>query len=184
MAEHTAEIAAIAENPAPPSFDNMVVALEKSGRLLTRVDGVFSNLASSATNDALQAIELEMAPRLSAHWSAISMHPVLFARLDALFQKRATLGLEAEQLRVLERYHLDFVRAGAQAKGEARDRLAAIGQRLAVLGTQFSQNVLGDEEDWVLTLTEAQWRGFRPRCAMPPPPGPRNWASICPSPSP
>ena len=140
----------------------MVAALEKSGRLLTRVDGVFSNLASSATSEALQAIELEMAPRLSAHWSAISMHPALFARLDALFQKRATLGLEAEQLRVLERYHLDFVRAGARAKGEARDRLAAIGQRLAVLGTQFEQNVLGDEEDWVLTLTDAQMAGVPP----------------------
>ena len=84
LAEHTAEIVAIAENPAPPSFENVVVALEKSGHLLTRVDGVFSNLTSSATNDALQAIELEMAPRLSAHWSAISMHPVLFRRLDAL----------------------------------------------------------------------------------------------------
>jgi len=162
LAEHTAEIIAIAENPAPPSFENVVVALEKSGRLLTQVDGVFSNLASSVTNDALQAIEMEMAPRLSAHWSAISMHPVLFARLDALFQKRATLHLEAEQLRVLERYHLDFVRAGAQAKGESRERLAAIGQRLAVLGTQFSQNVLGDEEDWVLTLTEAQLAGVPP----------------------
>src|SRR5204862_6724450 len=75
LAEHTAEIAAIAANPEPPSFDNVVVALEKSGRLLTRVDGVFSNLASSATNDELQAIELDLAPRLSAHWSAISMHP-------------------------------------------------------------------------------------------------------------
>jgi peptidyl-dipeptidase Dcp len=162
LAEHAAEIVAIAENPAPPSFENVVVALEKSGQLLTRVDSVFSNLASSATNEALQAIELDMAPRLSAHWSAISMHPALFARLDALFQKRAALGLEAEQLRVLERYHLDFVRAGAEAKGEARDRLAAIGQRLAVLGTQFSQNVLGDEEDWVLTLTEEQMAGIPP----------------------
>src|SRR6202012_717300 len=126
LAEHTAEIAAIAENPNPPDFENVVVALEKSGQLLTRVEGVFHNLASSATNEALQAIELEMAPRLSAHWSAISMHPALFARLDALFQKRATLGLEAEHIRVLERYHLDFVRAGAEAKGETRDRLAAI----------------------------------------------------------
>ncbi len=160
LAEHTAEIAAIAENREEPSFDNMVVALEKSGRLLTQVDGVFSNLASSATGDVLQAIELEMAPRLSAHWSAISMHPVLFARLDALYRERAAVGLDGEQLKVLERYHLDFVRAGAQAKGEARDRLAAIAQRLAVLGTRFSQNVLGDEEDWILELTEAQMAGM------------------------
>jgi peptidyl-dipeptidase Dcp len=90
------------------------------------------------------------------------MHPVLFARLDALYQRRAELGLDGEQLKVLERYHLDFVRAGAQARGEARDRLAAIAQRLAVLGTQFSQNVLGDEEDWILTLTEDQMAGVPP----------------------
>ena len=159
LAEHMAEIIAIAENPAPPGFDNVVLALEKSGRLLTRVDSVFANLTSSATNDALQAIELEMAPRLSAHWSAISMHPVLFARLDAVFQARASLGLDSESLKVLERYHLDFVRAGAQLQGPARDRLAEIAQRLAVLGTQFSQNVLGDEEDWILPLTEAQMAG-------------------------
>jgi len=139
-----------------------VLAMEKSGQLLTRVEGVFHNLTSSATSEALQAIELEMAPRLSAHWSAISMHPVLFARLDELYHKRESLGLDAESLRVLERYHLDFVRAGAQLKGEGRDRLAAIAQRLAVLGTQFSQNVLGDEEDWILTLTEEQMAGVPP----------------------
>ncbi|HWA68399.1 MAG TPA: M3 family metallopeptidase [Rhizomicrobium sp.] len=159
LAEHSAEIVAIAENPDPPAFDNVVLALEKSGRLLTRVDAVFANLASSATNQTLQAIELEMAPRLSAHWSAISMHPVLFARLDAVFQRRETLGLDRESLRVLERYHLDFVRAGAQLKGPRRERLAAISQSLAVLGTRFSQNVLGDEEDWILPLSEAQMAG-------------------------
>ena len=126
LAEHVTEIAAIAENPASPSFENVVVALEKSGQLLTRVEGVFHNLASAATNEALQAIELEMAPRLSAHWSAISMHPVLFARLDAVHRQRDALGLDAESLRVLERYHLDFVRAGARLHGENRDRLAAI----------------------------------------------------------
>jgi len=162
LAEHTAEVAAIAENRSSPSFDNVVLALEKSGRLLTRIEGVFGNLTSSATNEELQAIELEMAPRLSAHWSAILMHPVLFARLDELYQKRGSLGLDGESLRVLERYHLDFVRAGAKLNGEGRERLAAIAQRLAVLGTQFSQNVLGDEEDWVLTLTEAQMAGVPP----------------------
>jgi peptidyl-dipeptidase Dcp len=162
LAEHTVEIATIAENPDAPSFENVVVALEKSGGLLTRVEGVFHNLAAAATSEALQAIELEMAPRLSAHWSAISMHPVLFARLDAVYRQRDTLGLDTESLRVLERYHLDFVRAGAQLKGDSRDRLAAIAQRLAVLGTQFSQNVLGDEEDWTLSLNESQMAGVPP----------------------
>jgi peptidyl-dipeptidase Dcp len=162
LAEHAAEVAAIAQKRERPSFDNVVLALEKSGRLLTRIEGVFGNLTSSATNEELQAIELEMAPRLSAHWSAILMHPVLFARLDELYQKRNSLGLDGESLRVLERYHLDFVRAGAKLNGEGRERLAAIAQRLAVLGTQFSQNVLGDEEDWVLTLTEDQMAGVPP----------------------
>jgi len=162
LVEHTGEIAAIAENPAPPDFDNVVLALEKSGQLLTRVEGVFSNLTLSATDEALQAIELDMAPRLSAHWSAISMHPLLFARLDALYRKRASLGLDTESLRVLERYHLDFVRAGAQLKGEDRDQLAAISQRLAVLGAQFCQNVLGDEEEWVLPLNQVQTAGLPP----------------------
>src|SRR6202012_1107402 len=159
LAGHNAEIVAIADKPPPPHFSHVGVALVGAGRLLTRVDAVFGNLASSATNDELQAIELEMAPRLSAHWSAISMHPVLFARLDAVYRQRASLGLDQESLKVLERYHLDFVRAGAQLTGEARDRLAAIGQRLAVLGATFSQNVLGDEEDWTLELTEAQMAG-------------------------
>jgi peptidyl-dipeptidase Dcp len=162
LVEHVAEIAAIADNPAPPSFENVVVALEKSGQLLTRVEGVFHNLASAATSEALKAVELEMAPRLSAHWSAISMHPVLFGRLDAVYRMRDTLGLDAESTRVLERYHLDFVRAGAQLHGKARDRLAAIAQRLAVLGTQFSQNVLGDEEAWVLCLNDSQLAGIPP----------------------
>lgn len=160
LAEHTAEIAAIAEDREPPNFDNVVLALEKSGKLLTRVEGVFGNLTSSATSEALQAIELEMAPRLSAHWSAILMHPALFARLDALYRQREKLGLDAESLKVLERYHLDFVRAGAQLQSEGRARLAAIGQRLAVLGTQFNQNVLGEEEGWILPLSEAQSAGL------------------------
>jgi peptidyl-dipeptidase Dcp len=160
LVEHIAEIAAIASDLAPPSFDNVVLALEKSGRLLTRVDSVFGNLTSAATDEELQAIELGMAPRLSAHWSTISMHPVLFARLDALYGKRESLGLDGESLRVLERYHLDFVRAGAQLKGGNRDRLADIAQRLAVLGTKFSQNVLADEEGWILPLTEIQMAGI------------------------
>ena len=160
LAEHSAEVAAIASNPEPPSFENVVVALERSGQLLTRVEAIFHNLASSATNEVLQGIELEMAPRLSAHWSAISMHPLLFARLDQVFRMREGLGLDAESVRLLERYHLDFVRAGAQLQGESRDRLAALAQRLAVLGTQFNQNVLGDEEEGVFDLTEQQMEGI------------------------
>jgi peptidyl-dipeptidase Dcp len=151
------EIAAIAA--APASLDNTIVALEKSGRLLARVEMVFNTLTSANTNDALQAIELEMAPRLAAHWSAIYLNAALFTRIDELYRKREELKLDPESLRVLERYHLDFVRQGAKLKGEARERLDAIGQRLAVLSTEFSQNVLADEQDFVMPLRQAQMAG-------------------------
>jgi peptidyl-dipeptidase Dcp len=157
LAEHDAEIAAIAARPA--SFENTIIGLEKSGKLLARVEAVFSTLTSSHTNEALQAIELEMAPRLSAHWSALYLNADLFARIDALYGAREGLGLDSESLKVLERYHLDFVRQGAQLTGEARARLDAIGQRLASLGAEFSQNVLADEQDFVLPLEESQMGG-------------------------
>jgi peptidyl-dipeptidase Dcp len=158
LEEHNAEIAAI--TAAPASFENTLVALEKSGKLLARVDAVFSNLTSSNTNDALQAIELELAPLLSAHWNAIYLNADLFARIDSLYGTRQTLNLDAEALRLLERYHLDFVRHGAMLKGAARDELDVIGQRLATLGTEFSQNVLADEQDFVLPLAESQLSGL------------------------
>jgi peptidyl-dipeptidase Dcp len=160
LKEHRREIAAIAA--APASFENTLVALEKSGRLLGRVEAVFSNLASSHTNPALQAIELEIAPLLSAHWSSIYLNAGLFARIDALYAARQTLGLDAQSLRVLERYHLDFVRHGAMLTGAARDELDTISQRLATLGTEFSQNVLADEQDFVLPLNESQVEGLPP----------------------
>ena len=152
LAEHTAEVAAIAENPATPSFANTIVALEKSGRRLTRVEAIFFNLASSDSNDELQAIERDMAPVLARHWNAIYLNAALFARIEALHVGRATLGLDAEELRVLERYHLDFMRSGAKLTGSERARYAAIGERLAMLGTEFSQNVLADEQAFILPL--------------------------------
>ena len=158
LAEHKKEIAAIAA--APTGFQIVIVALEKSGKLLAKVEAVFSLLTSSDTNDALQAIERDMAPRLSAHWSAIYLNAKLFAHIEALYIQRETLGLDAESLRVLERYHLDFVRQGARLKGKTRERLNAIGQRLATLGTEFSQNVLADEQDFILPLAESQMGGL------------------------
>jgi peptidyl-dipeptidase Dcp len=160
LAEHQNEIAAVANNPDQPSFANTILALEQSGRMLHRVEAVFSNLASSHTDEPLQAIEREMAPRLAAHWSAIYLNAVLFARLDTLYAGRDELGLDAESRRVLERYHLDFVRAGARLAPEGRTRLDAVTQRLAALGAQFSQNVLADEQDFVLPLAEQQMEGL------------------------
>ena len=159
LSDHRAEIARIAEDPSPPDFANTVIALERSGKLLARVDAVFSAFSGSATNEALQAIEREMAPRLSAHWNAIYLNAGLFARLDAVWQARASLDLDPESRTVLERIHLDFVRAGAQLSLEARARMDAINQRLATLGAEFSQNVLADEDEYVEPLTEAQVAG-------------------------
>jgi len=157
IAEHAAEIAAIAANPAAPSFENTIVALEDCGRLLSRVEAVFHNLASSHTNDAIEAIEREMAPVMARHWNDIYMNAALFRRIDTLRQNE--VGLDAEQLRVLERYHLDFVRAGAKLEGASKERLAAIIEKLASLGTEFGQNVLADEQAYVLPLQEADMAG-------------------------
>jgi peptidyl-dipeptidase Dcp len=155
LAEHAAEIVAIAGDPAPPSFQNTIVALEDSGQLLRKVEAVFWNLAGSHTNDALQAIERDISPVLAKHWNAVYLNAKLFARIDALMGA----GLGGEELRVLERYHLDFVRAGAKLEGADKERLAGIVEELASLGTAFGQNVLADEQSFVLPLTEAELKG-------------------------
>ena len=160
LADHAREIADVAEDAQAPSFANTIVALEKSGRLLSRVELVFSNLASSHTNDELEAIELEMAPVLARHWNAIYLNAALFRRIDDLYARRDALGLDAQELRVLERYHLDFLRAGARLEGEERARLAQIGERLATLATEFAQNVLADEQDAILPMAEADLEGL------------------------
>ena len=160
LAEHEAEIAAIAGNVEAPSFANTIAALENSGRLLSRVGQVFHNLAASDTSEALQEIEREMAPRLAQHANAIHLNAALFARVAALHAARDALGLTGEERRVLERYHLDFVRAGANLGEEQKVRYAALTERLATLGTEFAQNVLADEQNTVLPLAEADLEGL------------------------
>jgi peptidyl-dipeptidase Dcp len=115
MAEHIAEIEGIAKSPEAPGFANTVEALERSGRLLRRVSRVFNNLTSSATNPALDAIDRDYAPKLAAHRSRIMLDAGLFARIDALWHERDRLGLMPDQRRLLERHHLNFVRAGVAA---------------------------------------------------------------------
>ncbi|MCT4492159.1 M3 family metallopeptidase [Bosea minatitlanensis] len=154
LAKHRDEIAAIVANPAAPDFVNTVEALERAGRALSRVGGVFYNLAGADTNEALQAIEREIAPVTSRHWSAIMMDEALFAQVDAVHAKRDELGLNAEQARLLERTHKGFVRAGARLGPADKQRLAAINERLAALGTQFSQNVLKDESAYALFIAD------------------------------
>ncbi len=152
LEEHSAEIAKIAENPEQPSFANTVTAFERSGETLRRVSRVFWNLSGSDTNEALQKIEREISPKLAQHRSAIYLDAGLFKRIDALHAARQILGLDAEQLRVLELIHKDFVRSGAKLDEASRKRLTEIVSRLATLTTSFGQNVLKDEADFTLVL--------------------------------
>jgi peptidyl-dipeptidase Dcp len=142
IAAELAEVSSIAANPAPATFDNTIVALERSGSLLERVDTVFSNLNSANTNPVMQQVEREMAPKLSAQRDAIRLNPALFARIRALYNMRAQLGLDAESARLLERYYKDFVRAGALLSEAEKTKLKALNAELAALQTTFSQNVL------------------------------------------
>lgn len=161
MQRNLAEIEAISSSADAPTFDNTVAALELAGQDLARVQRTFSALTSSATSDELRAIQSRMAPRMAAHSSAITLNAELFARVDKLFASRATLGLDAEQMRVLELTHTRFVRAGARLRGEARARLAAITEELAGLYTDFSQNVQKSAEAFALVLeTESDRAGL------------------------
>lgn len=161
LAAHRAEIAAIADAEAAPTFENTVDALELSGRALTNVASVFFNLAGADTNDAIQATEREIAPVLSQHHTSIYMNPKLWSRIDDLYERRDDLALTAEQGRVLERYHTAFRRQGAALPPDRRQRLGEISERLAVLGTRFGQNLLADEKAYALVLeNEADLAGL------------------------
>ena len=161
MQAQLAEIDAIASNPAPPDFENTVAALDRCGRLFTRIELLFGNLTVSDTNPELQAVQREMAPRLAAHENAVYLHQGLFARIDALHARRDSLVLDEESLRLLERIHLDFVLAGAQLPQSDRARYSEITEELADLSTQFSQNLLADESGWLLQLeSEADLAGL------------------------
>ena len=142
MRQQLTEVDAIANNKAAPSFDNTIVAMEKSGALLTRVQTIFGNLQGANTNDKLDAIDSEMSPKLAAHADAIYLNAKLYARVKALYDKRTTLKLDAESEHLLERYHTDFVRAGANLSAADKEKLKAINGTIAKLQTTFTQNVL------------------------------------------
>jgi peptidyl-dipeptidase Dcp len=152
FAAHRDEIAAIAAQADAPTFANTIAALERSGRTLARVSAVFFALVGAHSNDALLGLERDVVPRLTGHWDAIHMNQALFRRIAALHADAG--GLDAEPARVLERYHVTFRRAGAGLDAAARGRLAEIGERLATLGTKFSQRVLADEQGYTLPLDD------------------------------
>ncbi|MBN8480530.1 MAG: M3 family metallopeptidase [Xanthomonadales bacterium] len=142
MTENRAEIEAIAGNKEAPTFDNTIVALERSGALLGRVSRVFFGLSGANTNDAMQKIQTEIAPKLSAHSDQTVLDGKLFARIEAIHSARDELGLDAESKRLVERYYTDFVRAGAKLSDADKAKLKKINGELATLGTQFNQNLL------------------------------------------
>ncbi|NGP53032.1 M3 family metallopeptidase [Thioalkalivibrio sp. XN8] len=156
MAEELAEIEAIANNPEAPTFENTIVAMEQTGEILARVSRVFFNLNSAHTNPAMQDVQKTVSPQLAAHRDAIFLNPTLFARVEALHGKRAELGLDPESLRLLERYYIDFVRAGARLSEEDKDKLRAINAELASLGTTFAQNVLRETLDSAVIVDTAE----------------------------
>ena len=150
LAAHNAEIAAIVDDAAPPSFANTIAAMERAGLALDRVAGVFYNLTGSHTNPELQAIERTIGPKLSRHGSAIYLNPDLWARISAVDADAETLG--DEERRVLSRYRTRFRRAGADLGPQDKLRVAEIAARMSELGTQFSQNLLADESGFLLPL--------------------------------
>ncbi len=153
---HEAEIDQIANDPQEPTFANTVVALETAGDELSRVSSLFWGKAGAHTNENIQALEREIAPKMSRHYSKIGMNAALFSRIDTLWEKRKELGLTLEEERVLERHWKGFVKAGAKLAKAEQERLADINEKLAGLGARFGQNVLGDEKSWSLKLTEEE----------------------------
>jgi len=160
MAEHEAEIEAIAQSNAPPSFANTIEALERSGRLLARVQAAFSNLNASLGGADLQAVERDYAPRYASHMTKMFLNGALFGRIATLHEGRAGLALDPVQRRLLERTHLGFVRNGAALGPAEKKRMGEITARLATLHTDFGQNVLHDEKTWHLKLSEADLAGL------------------------
>jgi peptidyl-dipeptidase Dcp len=147
MRQQLAEMERIAANAEAPGFDNTIVAMERSGEILSRVSSVFFSLVSAHSNPAIQEVQKQMAPRLSAHRDAIYLNPALYARVSGLYEQRAQLGLDAEALRLLERYHTDFVRAGARLSAADQAKLRLINEELSSLRTRFGQNLLKDTNE-------------------------------------
>ncbi|WP_417260090.1 M3 family metallopeptidase [Celeribacter sp.] len=160
LAEGRAAIAAIADNPEPPTFANTIEAMEQAEDALGRVLGVFYNLAGADSNDARQELQRVFSPALAEYSTQITQNAALFARIESLWEARETLDLNDEQARVLMLTRRSFVRSGAKLEGADKTRMAEISSRLATLGTEFTQRLLADEADWFLELSEEDLEGL------------------------
>ncbi len=160
LAQARENIAEISGNADAPTFANTIAALELAEGLLDRVSGVFYNLSGADSNPAREALMRDLAPKMSAFSSEVTNNKALFARIETLWQARETLDLAPEEMRVLTLYRQMFVRSGALLDGAQADRLTAVKSRLAVLGTEFSQNLLAEERDWFMELAEDDLEGL------------------------
>lgn len=154
MRQQLEAVQAIANNAEPATFVNTIEALERSGETLLRVINVFFYMTGSYTNDTLEQVQAEFAPKLAAHQDAITLNEALFARVKALYEQRATLGLTAEQESVLTRYYLNFTRNGALLQGDAREQLKALNTRLSEVQTKFQQNLLEGTKNAAVHVTD------------------------------
>jgi peptidyl-dipeptidase Dcp len=177
MAEQLAEIDALTANPEPPTFANTIEALERTGRTLNRVLSYWGVWSSNLSSPAFREIQQEMEPRLAEFRSKIIQNRALFDRIRAIYEGDQLASLRPDQQRLVQLIYDDFARKGATLEGAARDRYAAINQRLAELQTRFANNVLADEEGYVLYLDEGQLAGFPNRTFRPPPRLPPNAAA-------
>ena len=159
MEEHMAEIEEIAGNEAEPTFENTILALERSGQTLQYIGRVFSNMAGTVTDDTLQETQRKMAPKFSAHSDAINLNADLFARIESIYDQREELDLSAEGVRLVEEYHKDFVRAGAMLSDEDQETLKEMNSELSQLTTQFSQNVLKEVNDSAVVFRQPRGTG-------------------------
>ncbi|HEY4117683.1 MAG TPA: M3 family metallopeptidase, partial [Byssovorax sp.] len=147
MKQQLAEVARIADDASPPTFANTLAAMEKTGALLTRATKIFFNLGQSNTNDTLQKAQARLAPKLAAHSDAIFLNAKLFARIKAVYDARAKLGLDPESMHLVERYHLNFVRAGAELGEADKTKLRALNEEESSLTTEFQEKLLKDTND-------------------------------------
>ena len=160
MALHDAEIDAIVSNTDAPTFDNVILAYDRSGQELERVGLVFGMLCEAESNDKLQALQEEAMPLLSAHGDKVGMNEALFAKVKAVYDRRAEFGLDADRMRLLEKTYRDFVRSGALLDAEQKARLAAINEELALVGVKFAANLLAENNNFVLELTSDDLDGI------------------------
>lgn len=160
FAEHAAQIEAIKNDPAEPTFENTIAAQERSGKLLSKIASVFYDLVSAHSNPELLKLETEVALKMARHWNPITMDAKLFARVSKLRERAGSLGLTPEQARLLDRTWTHFHRAGAGLSEAAKARTAEINERLAQLATTFSHHLLGDEQSWTMELAEGDLAGL------------------------